>query len=162
MELSSNAVEILKKKTIVHYILSHAYMMFFFAVIFGILFEKFTQLPPIAEEFGSTGFLFMVLGSVIIYWAQSTSGKKTQQMPNFGIRDFALGPYKYSRNPTHIGLALLTFGFAIIMQSFLMIALLVIAYTVTKLIYIPKEEKLLEAKYGEQYLDYKKKVSSWL
>ena len=34
--------------------------------------------------------------------------------------------------------------------------------TALKLIFLKKEELILEQKYGEAYLNYKKKVSTWI
>jgi len=162
VQLPENLKEVSRKEVLVHYVLSHAYMMFFLAVIFGVAVDQFVHIAIIPASFSVIGIMFMVFGSLLVYWAQSASSPKIQQMPNFDIRNFSVGPYKYSRNPTHIGLAFVTLGFGIIMQSFFIIVFLIIAYTITKLFFIKKEEKLLEAKYGEQYIAYKKKVTSWL
>jgi protein-S-isoprenylcysteine O-methyltransferase Ste14 len=151
-----------RDNVLVHYVLSHSYMMFFVAVILGMILDYFFPLTLIPASFSVVGIICMILGSLLAYWAQSTSRVTKEAMEDDGARQFARGPYKYSRNPTHIGLAIITLGFGIIMQSFFIILLLVIVYTISKLFYLRKEEAILEAKYGEKYSDYKKKVSSWL
>ena len=72
------------------------------------------------------------------------------------------GPFSFSRNPLYLALAL--FYTAVAMASgnawamlLLAPALLVIHYGV-----IAREERYLEAKFGEEYLSYKARVRRWL
>jgi protein-S-isoprenylcysteine O-methyltransferase Ste14 len=105
----------------------------------------------------------ILLGSMLIYWAQSTSSSTKNEMEKEGVvRDFARGPYKYSRNPTHIGLAIMTLGLGLLINSLFSVVLTVIASLITKFIFVKEEELLLEKKYGQTYCDYKKKVNTWV
>jgi len=56
----------------------------------------------------------------------------------------------------------MTLGFSLIIDSFFGIVLTIIAYVITKIFFLKKEESLLEKKYGEVYGDYKKKVKNWI
>ncbi len=72
------------------------------------------------------------------------------------------GPFAYSRNPLYMVLALFHMAIALAWGSvwallFLVPALLVIRYGV-----IAREERYLEAKFGEEYLSYKGRVRRWL
>ena len=72
------------------------------------------------------------------------------------------GLYKYSRNPVYIiscaGPIGLGFIFLTYWSMFAFIpALIVVYFTAVK-----KEEKYLANKFGQEYLDYKKKVRRWL
>lgn len=160
MEVYSKATESLRKSTLVHYILSHSYVLFFVAIIGGMITDHFVPTSIISENYADFGFLMMLLGSVIIYWAQSTSGATSKQLKDTGVRVFDSGPYKFSRNPTHIGLGVMTLGFGLIMQSVFIILFLVIVYTISKLVFLPAEEKILCDKYGDAYIEYKNKVTS--
>jgi protein-S-isoprenylcysteine O-methyltransferase Ste14 len=72
------------------------------------------------------------------------------------------GLYACSRNPIYVSLCLLTIGIGFLFNSlwiafsFLPSAALVYCFA------IKKEEAYLEAKFGEQYLCYKRKVRRWL
>lgn len=158
----SQTEENFKNNTLIHFILSHSYMLFFVAIILGIITDQFVHISIIPQSYGDFGFLLMLLGSIVIYWAQKTSGKTKKQLEDTGERKFDCGPYKYSRNPTHIGLGIMTFGFSLVMQSTFILLYLVIVYTVSKLIFLPAEEKILCSKYGAAYCEYQKKVNSWL
>jgi protein-S-isoprenylcysteine O-methyltransferase Ste14 len=151
-------------KGMVHLILSHSYAVFFLMVILGVTVDIFV---PIAifntRTYQYAGFTMILLGSWLIYWAQSTSRtpKEDFNKPRTE-KDFEKGPYKYSRNPTHIGLTVMTLGFALLINSLFSVIFLVIASLITKFIFLREEEAFLEKKYGQVYTDYKKKVSTWV
>jgi len=104
----------------------------------------------------------LAAGSGIILWAQATSGSTHQMREENKDKDityeFNKGPYMFSRSPTHIGLGLALAGFALAINSSIMLGLAVIAFIVTRLVFIAKEEKLLIEKYGDSYRRYKKSV----
>ena len=147
----------------VHNILSHSYTVFLLAVVFGLILDVFIPIyifnDPIYQYIGLS---MIVLGPAIIYWAQSTSNATKVGNRNLTERNFERGPYKYSRNPTHIGLSIMTIGLGFLLNSVFSILLVAVASLITKFIFLRKEEGLLEKRYGQAYLDYKKKVSSWL
>jgi len=148
----------------VHYILSHSYSVYLFAVVLGVIFDTIIPIDSfngIAYKY--TGLVMIVVGSLLIYWAQSTSSVTKQEMETEGkVRDFARGPYKYSRNPTHIGLAVMTVGLGLLINSLFSVIFIVLAFVITKSIFIKQEEMILEEKYGQAYCDYKNKVRTWL
>ena len=72
------------------------------------------------------------------------------------------GLYRYSRNPIYLILCAGPIGLGFIFMTYWAMfafipALIVIYYTAIK-----KEEQYLEKKFGQVYLDYKKKVRRWL
>jgi len=141
----------------IHFVLSNSYLVFLFAVVFGVVFDIIIPLDIFSgEAFQYVGLIMIILGSLLVYWAQSTSGNSKNKV------GFENGPYKYLRSPTHFGLFVMTLGLALIINSPFSVFFTVIAHIVTKLIFIKKEEKLLEEKYGEDYLNYKKKVKNHL
>lgn len=150
---------------IVHLVLSHSYTVFLLAVVLGVIFDILIPTSYFGNYiFQYVGFVMIVLGSLLIYWAQSTTNctKKEELEKGEPVRDFARGPYKYSRNPTHIGIAIMTFGLGLIINSIFSIIFVIVAFLITKNIFVKKEEALLEKKYGEDYCNYKKKVCTWL
>ena len=148
----------------VHYILSHSYSVYLFAVVLGVIFDTIIPIDPFGGDvYKYTGLSMVFIGSVLIYWAQSTSSTTKKEMEIEGkVRDFARGPYKYSRNPTHIGLAIMTLGLGFLSNSLFSVIFIVLAFVITKSIFIKKEEVILEEKYGQAYCDYKSKVRTWL
>jgi protein-S-isoprenylcysteine O-methyltransferase Ste14 len=70
--------------------------------------------------------------------------------------------FRFSRNPMYLGYVLLLSGAALLMgslTSFLVIPLFIVL--IGKL-FIPIEEEMLTAKFGQAYLDYKKRVKRWI
>ena len=148
----------------VHFVLSHSYFMFLGAVIFGIVFDMISGFRIFQSEIYSYGGIAMIiLGSVLVYWAQSSSRHTHIEMKKKNTeRNFEHGPYKYSRNPTHIGLTVMTLGLGFVLNSFFSIIFVITASVITKFIFLREEEALLEKRYGKPYLEYKKKVGTWV
>ena len=147
----------------IHFILSHSYIVFLMAIILGVIFDVIYRISIFSNPiYQNIGFIMIILGSIIIYWSQSTSRCIKKNTEQDIIYNFECGPYKYSRNPTHIGIAIMTLGFGFIVNALFIIIFIIIAYFITGLIFLKEEERLLEQKYGQKYLDYKKKVKIWL
>src|SRR3989339_753709 len=75
---------------------------------------------------------------------------------------FTYGPYSISRNPTYLGLILLSIGFSFVMNSLALLVAFLLSFFFVNYIILPAEEDLLEKKYGEAYRGYKKIVRRWL
>jgi protein-S-isoprenylcysteine O-methyltransferase Ste14 len=72
------------------------------------------------------------------------------------------GPYKISRNPMYLGLALAYLGIAIADQSVWALILLPVVLAIIQRRAIEPEEAFLEKRFGANYIRYKEKVRRWL
>lgn len=72
------------------------------------------------------------------------------------------GPYRFSRNPTYVSLSMLYLGIGILINNGWVLILVIPVLLVIDLWVIRREERHLEAKFGEQYLRYKGAVRRWL
>ncbi len=72
------------------------------------------------------------------------------------------GLYKITRNPMYVGLLVILFGYAIWLGSLTPFLILPVFYWLITSMQIKPEERILEKKFGEEYLDYKNKVKRWL
>ena len=72
------------------------------------------------------------------------------------------GFFKFSRNPTYLGMTLALFGEAIFLGSLVTFILPILFFVLINKTNIPVEEKNLEKKFGKKYLNYKKKVRRWI
>jgi protein-S-isoprenylcysteine O-methyltransferase Ste14 len=77
-------------------------------------------------------------------------------------RIVAHGLYRSSRNPMYIGLAISTLGLAILVDSAWMLLAIPIGLVLIDRIVVTREERYLERKFGQEYLDYKRRVRRWL
>jgi protein-S-isoprenylcysteine O-methyltransferase Ste14 len=150
--------EKLHHKVKVHHILAQSYSTAFFFFLIGVsldivfpikIFEDSVMLP--------VGFVFLTFASLLIFWAQRTS-RNLKNEKEIKKETFCKGPYCYSRIPTHWGIFLLMLGFGIMANALFVIATTLFSFLLSKLVFLKKEEAILEEKYGTPYLEYKKSV----
>lgn len=72
------------------------------------------------------------------------------------------GPYKFTRNPMYVGMAIAYLGLAIADRSLWSLILLPIVLLVIRRAVIAHEEAFLERRFGAAYTDYKSRVRRWL
>jgi protein-S-isoprenylcysteine O-methyltransferase Ste14 len=72
------------------------------------------------------------------------------------------GPYTRSRNPVYASMVLLQAGLAVWTDNAWMLGTLVPAVAVIRWGVIAREESYLERKFGEDYLEYCRRVRRWL
>jgi len=72
------------------------------------------------------------------------------------------GLYQYSRNPMYLGLLIILFGFGIWLGSLSPFLMLPVFYWLITEMQIKPEERMLEQKFGKEYLDFKNRVRRWL
>ncbi|MBX7170948.1 MAG: isoprenylcysteine carboxylmethyltransferase family protein [Pyrinomonadaceae bacterium] len=110
------------------------------------------------------GNLFFLIGIAVIAIAYVLMRRAKTNIepwkPTTKILDS--GIYGYSRNPVYLGMILIYLAFTCFFNfvwflPFLPVVLLIIQFGV-----ILREEKYLESKFGEEYLDYKKRVRRWI
>src|SRR5919112_6525316 len=72
------------------------------------------------------------------------------------------GPFRYSRNPGYLSLAMIYTGIAILRNALWAILFLPLLVLVTQRELIEREESYLERTFGEEYLAYKRRVRRWV
>jgi protein-S-isoprenylcysteine O-methyltransferase Ste14 len=72
------------------------------------------------------------------------------------------GPFKISRNPMYLGMALALLGEALILGSLITFPAPAIYFIHISLSFIPGEERNMEEVFAQEYLDYKKRVRRWI
>jgi protein-S-isoprenylcysteine O-methyltransferase Ste14 len=72
------------------------------------------------------------------------------------------GIYSISRNPMYVGLAILYLGITCFIGNWWNIILLPLLLLIVQGYIINREEKYLDRRFGQEYLDYKTKVRRWL
>jgi protein-S-isoprenylcysteine O-methyltransferase Ste14 len=102
-------------------------------------------------RFMAWGLPFAVAGLAMRIWAAGhiRKGREIAQS----------GPYAFTRNPLYLGSFLIGIGFAVQSGIWLLVPLFALLFL---LIYLPvmrQEERELENSHGEEYLDYRRRVS---
>ena len=81
---------------------------------------------------------------------------------NPSTRIVAHGLYRFSRNPMYIGLALCTLGVAILVNSAWILLAVPVGLILIDRTVVTREERYLERKFGDEYLNYKRRVRRWI
>lgn len=72
------------------------------------------------------------------------------------------GPYRFTRNPMYVSLALLYAGLCLLVNALWPLVLLPVVLVVVRLYVIAREERYLAAKFGDAYRAYQAQVRRWL
>lgn len=104
---------------------------------------------------GTTGLIW----GLALHSAQSPEGIEWELDRSYMLRG---GPYAFSRNPMYLAELTLLFGWVIFYGSVALVIALVAGGMFFNYYQVPLEEQILEAHFGESYLEYKSRVPRWL
>jgi len=121
------------------------------------------QVLPTPFVIGIGLLLIAAAGPIVISALRAFSRAKTTfdvRKPTSAI--VTNGPYRFSRNPGYVSLTLLYGGIACLVNSLWVLLMVVPAVTVMHFGVIKREERYLEAKFGDEYREYKTTVRRWV
>jgi len=72
------------------------------------------------------------------------------------------GPYRWSRNPMYCGLIVALIGWGVILGSLAPFVAILVFERILVVVQIGPEELALEAKFGDAFRDYKRRVNRWV
>jgi protein-S-isoprenylcysteine O-methyltransferase Ste14 len=72
------------------------------------------------------------------------------------------GPFRFTRNPLYVGLTVMYLGFSFLLNTWWSLLLLVPVWIVMHLFVVRREEAYLERKFGDAYLNYRRRVRRYL
>lgn len=114
---------------------------------------------PMAVLLALAGLALDVSGLIAFHRAKTTLNPRSPERSTSIVRS---GPYRFTRNPMYLGLALMLLGLcAYLANPATVVAVAVFIAYITRFQIIP-EERLLHAKFGESYAQYKRSVRRWL
>jgi protein-S-isoprenylcysteine O-methyltransferase Ste14 len=118
---------------------------------------------PAVVEWGLGGLL-VAAGLGLLLWfntAFSRTGTPVEPWkPTTAI--VTSGPYRFTRNPAYLGMALTYAGIALMSSALWVLVPLPVALAVIDRGVIAREERYLARKFGEEYLGYKRHVRRWV
>lgn len=138
---------------------------FFICLIISVLLFYILPLTQIIRyPFNLIGFLFFIVGAGLNIWTDQLLKKEKTTVKPFEKPAVLIqtGPFKFSRNPMYLGMALLLLGFEIILGSVTSFIGIVLFVFIMESLFIPDEEKIQLELFGEEYMKYKKKVGRWI
>jgi protein-S-isoprenylcysteine O-methyltransferase Ste14 len=98
------------------------------------------------------------LWSMLEFWHARTNPLPHKPSSSLVI----VGPYRVTRNPMYVSLALLYVSFGFLLSIAWAFVVLPAVIFIVNIYVIRREESYLESKFGEQYRVYKKQVRRWL
>jgi len=119
-------------------------------------------LPP--SLFFRIGVGFFAVSAILVvpsFW-QFIKNRTTVRANRPANRLITAGPYKISRNPLYLVMALIVAGIACATDNVWMLAVLppLVWIVQTRIIY--PEEAYLERRFGDEYLEYRDSVRRWI
>jgi protein-S-isoprenylcysteine O-methyltransferase Ste14 len=115
-------------------------------------------LRPLGWLLGTAGGL-LGLACVLLFL---TAGRGTPA-PFDPPRVFvATGPYRYVRNPMYVGGVWALIGGGLAVRSISIVVLALVFWGLSHLMVVLNEEPALERRFGDSFLEYKRRVNRWL
>ena len=119
-----------------------------------LLFPPFTYLGVVAIAVG----IIMVLFCASFFRQKNTTIKPFEES-SYLLRE---GIFNYSRNPIYLGMIIVLIGLWIVLGSLSPGLIIPVFAVLIQELFIKAEEQMLDAKFGEEYQEYKATVRRWL
>ncbi|HJZ77330.1 MAG TPA: isoprenylcysteine carboxylmethyltransferase family protein [Vicinamibacterales bacterium] len=110
------------------------------------------------------GVAAMAAGIAMIVWSRRAFQAAATPITPF-TESRALvrhGLYRWSRNPMYLGAVLLVAGAAVLLGSVTSLMVAVGYFVILQEGFIRHEERLLEQRFGGEYVEYRRSVRRWL
>ncbi len=132
-------------------------------LIVGIVIGNFVPIPVPSSVFAPAVGISLALVGVYLLVTSDRAFARADTPPDFRPVKAVVteGPYRYTRNPMYISFSLIYAGVGVAFESLVALLLLFAAIVLIDRMIIPREEKYLEQRFGEEYLRYKSKVRRW-
>ena len=110
------------------------------------------------------GWLLLSAGVLLLGWFEWTVRHAgTTDSPYEAVSHLVTqGPFNYTRNPAYLSMTIIYTAIATLANALWAIVLLPVALLVIQRGVIEREERYLEGKFGEEYLNYKARVRRWI
>ena len=136
------------------------------AVIAGFALDWLEPLPVLPEDWpnGLLGAVVFVLALALGVWALDTMTRAGTNVPTNRPTTTIVdgGPYRFTRNPIYLGMFGGLIGLGIAFDNLWLLLMLVPFALVIRYGVVAREEAYLDAKFGETYRGYRRRVRRWL
>ena len=140
-------------------------LIYLVPLFLGLMLDRRRHVPFLPQGVArGLGFSLLGSGAVLNGWFLRTIRKADVPIRTDKpvLRLTTEGPFRYSRNPSYLALAMIYAGIASVRNSLWAILLLPLVVMVIQREVIGREERYLERTFGEEYLAYKDKVRRWV
>ncbi|MCP5381316.1 MAG: isoprenylcysteine carboxylmethyltransferase family protein [Kordiimonadaceae bacterium] len=146
-------------------IITHPPVFYIIAIILGLILDYIYPLSVgLAGNEKIAAIVLFILGTIIIIlgFRIFARNKQSPSVHASVTKVYQSGIYAYSRNPIYLGVALMMLAFGLYLDKLWIIFMMIPLIIILNRLVIEKEEAYLEAKFGEEYIKYKKKVRRWI
>lgn len=143
------------------------YPLLIMIVLLGLCwsFSWFFPLPYGLGVYGKvTGLLAISAGIFLLFIAAGLFiARRTTVMPTKAPNKLVTeGIYRVTRNPMYLGMLMILSGFPLTIGTIIGLICPLIFFLLMDRMIIPREEKVVEGVFGEDYLEYKSKTRRWI
>jgi len=135
------------------------------AILLGVAIDRFIPLRVLPDLITSWVGGAFVLSAVILNGLGMREFRRagTTVRPDRATSALVTtGPFRFSRNPFYLALAVFQAGIGVWMNNAWVVALVVPAVAIISRAVIPREERYLAETFGPAYRDYQTSVRRWL
>jgi protein-S-isoprenylcysteine O-methyltransferase Ste14 len=111
-----------------------------------------------------SGLILVLVGTTSLIWGVALHSAQSPQGIEWELdKSYLLGHglYKFSRNPMYLSELVLLLGWVLFYGSVAVLIVFAVWYGFFHFYIVPTEERVLEAHFGEAYIEYKNKVPRW-
>lgn len=144
----------------------HPPLFFFSALLLGVVIDDRVRRLVIFhdDQWRWLGIIVLLLGVALLAFGRRTMVKAgtnvNPTLPTNAIVES--GPFRFTRNPLYVGLTLIYIGLSLLLNTWWSLFLLVPVWLVMHFKVVRREEAYLEDKFGEAYLNYRRRVRRYL
>ncbi len=139
-------------------------LIFVIAMAIGFGADWIWPVPVRPAGWSSAGLAIALLAILLIFWSADLFRRRGTEVvpwkPTTTI--VTTGPYAVSRNPIYIGFALVQIGIGVATNRLAVVLMVIPALVATHTIVVAREEAYLTRKFGEEYLEYRRRVRRWV
>jgi protein-S-isoprenylcysteine O-methyltransferase Ste14 len=138
--------------------------IYLIAIVTGLVLHFAWPMPFVPSLVMPFGVLVAVFAGGLFIWSIRTFHAVGTPVPGNQPTTTIVnaGPYRFSRNPIYLAFSLLQAGIALGVNDAWILVTLLPAIVLMSIVVIPREERYLEVRFGDEYAQYKASVRRWL
>ena len=140
-------------------------LVFVLGLVVGWALHRLVDLPAPGDLVGGIlAALCFVTGALLLFGSLGVfRSSRIDPLPWRPTSALTLrGPYRFTRNPMYLGMALVYVGAALLFELTWALLLLPLVIAIVQTQVIAREERYLEARFGDDYRAYRARVRRWL
>jgi protein-S-isoprenylcysteine O-methyltransferase Ste14 len=139
-------------------------LLYFAPLAAGLLLDRILPLPRLPWRLTPAGWAVLAGGMAVMGWflRTMTSAGTPVDVRRAPTRLVVTGPFRYSRNPAYVGLAVSYLGICLLTRARWSLLLLPAVLATIDQGVIEREERYLRRRFGDDYDSYRSEVRRWI